>query len=86
MHLGTGERSLTADLQNFPKYGAQRSRPHESLDQPQALLADDNWRYEAFRSRAGRRFEMRGFNFECDGPDIRTVLAGFAAEGSPAPS
>lgn len=81
VHLGTGERRPTAELQHLPKYGAQGSRRHQSVDQEQALLADQYWRYEAFRSRAGRRFEICGFNPEGGGTDIRTVLAGYAADG-----
>jgi hypothetical protein len=81
VHLGTGERRPTAELGHLPKYGAQSSRRHRSVGQEQALLADAYWRYEAFRSRAGRRFEICGFSPEDGGTDIRDVLAGFAADG-----
>lgn len=81
VHLGTGERRPTAELQHLPKYGAQSSRRHQSVEQEQALLADAYWRYEAFRSRAGRRFEVCGFNPTGGGAEIRDVLAGFAADG-----
>lgn len=80
IHLGTGERRPAAELEQLPRYGAQRSRRHEFVQQEQALLADGYWRYEAFRSRAGRRFETCGFG-EDGGRDIRDVLAGFAADG-----
>lgn len=81
VHLGSGEHRATAELQHLPKYGAQSSRRHQFVEQEQALLADQYWRYEAFRSRAGRRFEVCGFNPEGGGAEIRDVLAGYAAAG-----
>ncbi|MET4144175.1 ATP-grasp domain-containing protein [Arthrobacter sp. UYCo732] len=81
-NLGTGERRPLGELAHLPRYGAQASQRHQSVDQPQALLADNYYEYEAFRARAGRRLAVCGFAPTEEGAtDLGDVLAGFAADG-----
>lgn len=81
-NLGTGERRPATDLDHLPRYGAQASLRHLSVDQPQALLADAYYTYEAFLARAGRRIVVCGFMPSDDGAvDAGEVLSGFAADG-----
>jgi hypothetical protein len=47
----------------------------------QARLASAYYRYEAFRSRAGRRLAVCGFGLEGRGTELGDVLAGWSDEG-----
>lgn len=77
----TGEARPVADLQHLPRYGVQPNRYHQEIDMEQAHLAGAYYRYEAFRSRAGRRLAVCGFGLEGRGTELGEVLAGWSAEG-----
>lgn len=82
VNAGTGERRPAVVLGHLPRFGTQPSRHHQEVDMDQAHLAGDYYRYEAFRSRAGRRLELCGFMPDDPGAtDLGNVLEGFAAEG-----
>lgn len=81
-NLGTGEYRPVSELEHLPRYGAQASRRHQSVDQPQALLADAYFNYEAFLSRADRRIVLCGYApTDTEATDLGDVLTGFAADG-----
>ncbi|HEX9086512.1 MAG TPA: DUF4343 domain-containing protein [Arthrobacter sp.] len=81
-NLGTGETLPISSLAQLPRYGTQASDRHQEVDQAQAHLAGNYYTYEAFLSRAGRRFVVCGYAPEAEGAlDLGDVLAGFAADG-----
>lgn len=81
-NLGSGEWRPISELTHLPRYGAQASRRHQGVDQPQALLADAYYTYEAFLARAGRRIVVCGFApTDQNANDLGDILAGFAADG-----
>ena len=81
-NLGTGETRRISELEHLPRYGLQASQSHREVDQAQAHLAADYYKYEAFLSRAGRRIVVCGYAPEKEGAlDLGHVLARFAADG-----
>lgn len=81
VNAGTGETRPAADLQHLPRYGVQPNRRHQEIDMEQARLASAYYRYEAFRSRAGRRVAVCGFGLEGAGAELGDVLAAWSGDG-----
>lgn len=82
VNAGTGERRPAEELEQLPRYGTQASLLHQDVDMEQARLAADYYRYEAFRTRAGRRVQLCGFGMEDPSSiELGDVLAGWVADG-----